>query len=173
MNREYIRVTPTSAPLDPDSISTALSSLHKLSSSTSEGFGSWLNPLRSTQPPTFEFVAVSEGPDEPVEFYYGADNQLDVLKQRLRTIYPSSFDIDRVQVDLVKKLLQPREYPPEEVRKRLEQGQLYDTKAVDFPTNQDSMVGADGGTIHARPSLDDVTPYGVRWRGSVDRRKDW
>lgn len=100
MRREYLRVTPTSARLDPDVVSTAIASLHKLSATDSDGVITRLTPFRSEQPVTFEFLAISKGPNEPVEFYYSADAKLDVLRQRLRSIYPDSFDIDRVDVDI-------------------------------------------------------------------------
>jgi hypothetical protein len=116
---------------------------------------------------------MSAGEDEPVEFYYVVDEPLEVLKHRLRTIYPSSFDIDRVQVNLVEKLLEPVEYRSDDVSNQLERGQRYDTEVDGTPTNQVGPIGTDGGTIRARPSIEDVTPYGVRWRGSVARRKDW
>lgn len=116
---------------------------------------------------------MSEGQDEPVEFFYGADARLDVLHQRLRTIYPPSFDIDRLEVDLVKKLLQSVEYRSAEFRERLTDGRLYDPDSIDQLPTEDGQAHIDARTIRARPSLDEVTPYGVRWRGSVDRRKDW
>lgn len=65
MNRDYRRVTPTSAHLDPDTISTALRGLCKLSNYGSGGILSRLNPIGKTDPLKFEFVAVSEGKNEP------------------------------------------------------------------------------------------------------------
>ena len=112
MNREYLRVSHTTAKLDPEAVTNALGSLHKLTSIDSKGR---LNPLGSPDSVTFEFVALSEGRDEPVEFYYGADDRLGVLEQRLPSIYPSSFDVDRVEVDLLGKLL-----PSDGTRKSVE-----------------------------------------------------
>ena len=97
VNRDYLRVTPTSARLDPDTISTALRSLCKLSKSGSDRILSSLNPIGKTEPLKFEFVAVSEGKNEPVEFYYGAYERIEVLQQRLRMMYPSSFDKRRTR----------------------------------------------------------------------------
>ncbi len=173
MTREYLRVTPTSAGLEPDVVSTAITSLHKLSATDSDGVIARLTPFRSEQPVTFEFLAISDGTNEPVEFYYGADTKLDVLQQRLRSIYPDSFDIDRVDIDIVRKLIQPVEQQPAEFDGGLEEERLLDPDAADPPTDRNPPIGTDGGTVRARPSLEDVTPYGVRWRGSVDRRKDW
>ena len=171
MNREYLRLTHTSAQLDPNAISSALSSLHKLTPSTSHGLVS--NPLRNWSPITIEFVAISEGKDEPVEFYYGADARLEVLEQRLRAIYPSSFDIERVEVNLLKKLIQPVEFEPTDFHEMIEDGHLYDPDSIDLSPLSANVVNSDGGMIRARPGLDDVIPCGVRWNGRVDRRKDW
>lgn len=105
MERQYLCVSNTSAHLDPEAITTALGRLHKLNGKGSNGVFSRVNPLHDGEPITFEFVVTSEGAGRPVEFSYGADDQLDVLHQRLRSMYPASFDIDHVEVDLVEKLL--------------------------------------------------------------------
>lgn len=72
--REYLRVTPTSERLNPERLPQALESLHKLTSADSAGLVDKLNPLHSDTPLRFEFLALSEGTDDPVEFYYGADD---------------------------------------------------------------------------------------------------
>ena len=173
MIRDYLQVTPTSANLDPDTISTSIKSLYKLSDRGAGGLLDRMNPCASGDPLTFEFIAMSKGRDEPVEFYYGADGRLDVLKQRLRTIYPSSFDVDRVQVDLIGKLIDPNEFRTKEVSERLKQGGFTDLETTSPVTNRDGPIEVDGGARKTRSSLDDVSPYGVRWRGRVERRKDW
>lgn len=157
----------------PDVIRPSLTSLHKLSGADSDGLVTRLNPFRSDGPLTFEFVAISEGRDEPVECYYGADARPDVLQQRLRTIYPSSFDIDHVEVDLVEKLLKPVEHPPAAVSGRVDADRLYHSEGLDSVIDRERSIGEDGGTRLARASPDDVTPYGVQWLGQADRRKDW
>jgi hypothetical protein len=73
MSHEYLRVSHTSAQLDADAVSTALTSLYKLTHREPDRKISRLNPFQSEQPVTFEFVALSEGAAEPVEFYYGAE----------------------------------------------------------------------------------------------------
>lgn len=93
-----------------------------------------MNPFHNDQPVTFEFIAISEGANEPVEFYYGGDDGLEILKQRLVSIYPSSLDIEHVEVDFAEKFGQPAE---------------------------------------PREMGDDTPLQGVKWHGSVDRRKDW
>ena len=55
---EYLRVTPTSERLDPESIPRVLDSLHKLTTPGSSGLGAKLNPLHSETPPRFEFLAI-------------------------------------------------------------------------------------------------------------------
>jgi DNA helicase HerA-like ATPase len=122
--REYLRVTPTSEQLSPDGIPRTLESLHKLSSSESAGLGATLNPLHSEIPPRFEFLALSQGTDEPVEFYYGVDNHLDTFKKRLRSTYPETFDIERVEVDVASRLVQPVAFTREEFIDQYTAGQL-------------------------------------------------
>ncbi|PAU81533.1 hypothetical protein CK500_14660 [Halorubrum salipaludis] len=121
---EYLRVTPTSERLDPESISRVLDSLHKLTTPGSSGLGAKLNPLHSETPPRFEFLAISDGPDDPVEFFYGADAHLDTLEKRLRSIYPATFDIERVDVDVAARLIQPVEFTPQEFVDHYEAGRL-------------------------------------------------
>lgn len=126
MTRDYLRVVPTSANLELDSITTAIKSLHKLCGEDSGGLASRSNPFRSEDPPPrFEFVALSESADESVEFLYGADDHLDAIEQRLRSIYPPSFNVDRVEVDITKRLVRPVEYSLEEFAARLEDGRLF------------------------------------------------
>ena len=84
--REYLRVTPTSERLNPERLPQALESLHKLTSTDSTGLVDKLNPLHSDTPIQFEFLALSEGADDPVEFYYGADDHLDTLEKRLQSV---------------------------------------------------------------------------------------
>ncbi len=171
MIRDYLRITPSSERLDP--VSSSLQSLYKLSVRGKDSALARLNPFSSDVPVTFEFLAISEGRDEPVEFYFGSDARLDVLEQRLQTIYPASFDIDRVEVDSVQKLLRPVEYQPSELRDRLTESRLYDPEVLERRLMNNELRSSRAGTIEARPPLDEVTPRGVRWQGSVDRRKDW
>src|SRR6056297_4050463 len=228
--REYLRVTPTSEGLDPEGILRVLESLHKLTTAESTGLAQKLNPLHSKTPLRFEFLALSEGADDPVEFFYGADEHLDTLEKRLRSIYPETFDIERVDVDVASRLIQPVEFTPAEFVEHYEAGQLQyefspdeqhelgsDVRDQDqTPTGEASSL-ADGGatvdsshghfveigetalelgppsavpdegplttlekptetaegTILARPTVDAVSPVGVRWSGSATRKKDW
>ncbi|MFC7325874.1 ATP-binding protein [Halorubrum rutilum] len=158
---EYLRVTPTSEGLDPESIPRVLDSLHKLTTPGSSGLGAKLNPLHSETPPRFEFLAISDGPDDPVEFFYGADAHLDTLEKRLRSIYPATFDIERVDVDVATRLIQPVEFTPQEFvdhyeARRLqyefgpaEQYDIVDEESADTESAEADPV-VDGGTATTR-----------------------
>jgi DNA helicase HerA-like ATPase len=124
MNREYLRVTPTAEALPSNDVATTLASLHKLTTTGSPGLFEKLNPFHSTLPPRFEFLVISEGYNQPVEFYYGADERLETLEARLRSIYPSSFDIERADLNPATKLIQPIEYSREGFSEALSGDQL-------------------------------------------------
>ncbi|WP_435075657.1 ATP-binding protein [Halorubrum sp. HHNYT27] len=153
---EYLRVTPTSERLDPESIPRVLDSLHKLTTPGSSGLGAKLNPLHSETPPRFEFLAISDGPDDPVEFFYGADAHLDTLEKRLRSIYPATFDIERVDVNVAARLIQPSEFTPQEFVDHYEAGRLQ----YEFdPADQYDIVeeSADSEAAEADPVVDGGT----------------
>jgi len=156
--REYLRVTPTSERLNPERLPQALESLHKLTSTDSTGLADKLNPLHSKTPLRFEFLALSEGADDPVEFYYGADDHLDTLEKRLRSIYPETFDIERTEVDVASRLVQPVEFDRETFVDHYESGELtYEfgpDEQYECGTDDDSQARpadaesvADGGTV--------------------------
>jgi len=168
--REYLRVTPTSERLNPERLPQALESLHKLTSTDSTGLADTLNPLHSDTPPRFEFLALSEGADEPVEFYYGADEHLDTLKKRLRSIYPETFDIERAEVDVVSRLVQPVEFDREAFVDQYESGGLqYEfgpDERYDLEIDDEGQTGvgksesvADGGAL-ADLSADHIVETG-------------
>ncbi|KAA9396315.1 ATP-binding protein [Haloarcula sp. CBA1130] len=154
---EYLRVTPTSERLDPESIPRVLDSLHKLTTPGSSGLGAKLNPLHSETPLRFEFLAISDGPDDPVEFFYGADAHLDTVEKRLRSIYPATFDIERVDVDVAARLIQPVEFTPQEFVDHYQAGRLqyeFDpTEQYDI-VNEESM---DSEAAEADPVVDGGT----------------
>jgi hypothetical protein len=227
--REYLRVTPTSEELEPEGIPRVLESLHKLTTAETTGLAQKLNPLHSKTPPRFEFLALSDGADDPVKFFYGVDEHRDTLEKRLRSIYPETFDIERVDVDVVARLIQPVEFTRAEFIEYYEAGHLqyefspdeqYELDSEDRDQDQaatEASPFADGGatldaspghfvevgetalklappstipdekplttlekptetaegTILARPTIDAVSPVGVRWSGSATRKKDW
>lgn len=127
VKRTYLQVFPGDSPPIAGDVPDALSSLQKLTQREARTLTDRLNPIQRWRrsPLRFEFVALSQGAGQPVEFYYGVDDRLDALEQRLRRIYPPSFDIARVDVDLTARLLRPVEYSPQEFVERLEEGRLY------------------------------------------------
>jgi orc1/cdc6 family replication initiation protein len=125
MNRPYLKVTPGGDVRFHKDIPETIASLHKISRSTSESLVRRLNPLQRQPPIRYEFVAISEGEGEPVEFYYGADDHLDVLEQRLRTIYPPTYTIERTESDFTRRLIPPVEFSREEYMDRVKEGRLY------------------------------------------------
>ncbi|MBC9987933.1 ATP-binding protein [Haloferax sp. AS1] len=144
---EYLRVTPTSEELTARGIPQTLESLHKLTPDSS-GLRSKLNPFTSATPPRFEFLALSTGQDAPVEFYYGADDYLGTLEERLRSIYPKTFDIERVEVDVASKLIHPVALSHEEFVERYQQGDLQYEFSDDeqySAADADADVTPDGG----------------------------
>ncbi|GAA0682752.1 primase-like DNA-binding domain-containing protein [Natronoarchaeum mannanilyticum] len=151
MRREYLRVTPTSEEYAASSVPETIASLHKLQTAESQSLGERLNPLYSTPPPTFEFLALSQGDGEPVEFYYGVTGgQLDTFEKRLRTIYPPSFDISRVTLDPIAKLVSPAEYTHEEFRERVEHDQLY--RDCELEESNQRPAATDGGATNEASS---------------------
>ena len=102
--REYIRVTPSRSDLASGTVVEQLGGLHGLGAG-SDSFLSKLRARGSNGPPTFEFLALSEGADEAVEFYYGVKERLDALEERLRTLYPPAFTLERVTVDVADRLV--------------------------------------------------------------------
>ncbi|WP_225336278.1 ATP-binding protein [Halomicrobium urmianum] len=157
---EYLRVTPTSEQIEPASLPRILDSLHKLTMPGSSGLGAKLNPLHSDTPPRFEFLVLGEGADEPVEFFYGADAHLNTIEKRLRLIYPSTFDVERVELDVASRLVQPIELTREEFVDHYEAGRLQyefgpderqdlvDDESDEFETAEPNPL-ADGGAVSA------------------------
>ncbi|MFC6723483.1 conjugal transfer protein [Halobium palmae] len=158
--REYLRVTPTSESLPVTEIPQVLASLHKLTTTASPSLAQKLNPLHSTRPLHFEFLALSEGADEPVEFYYGADEHLDTLAKRLQSIYPSTFDIERVEVDLASKLIQPAEYTQEEFVDRLNEDGIHYEFASDEQPDPPAGPAGERSTDESVPNKTDSVADG-------------
>ncbi|RLM62604.1 ATP-binding protein [Halorubrum sp. Atlit-26R] len=165
--REYLRVTPTSERLNPERVPQALESLHKLTSADSTELADKLNPLHSETPLRFEFLALSEGAGDPVEFYYGADEHLNTLEKRLRSIYPETFDIERTEVDIASRLVQPVEFDRETFVDHYESGELayefgpdehYELEDDD-ESQAETESAVDGGTVSDQ-SADHVIEVG-------------
>ncbi|RKD87988.1 ATP-binding protein [Halopiger aswanensis] len=196
-DREYLRVIPTSEELHTEDIPTAIESLYKLTNPTHRSLSSRLNPFADTTPPTFEFLAVSKGTDEPVEFYYGVDqpSHLETLEKRLKTIYPTTFDITRSEVDLEKKILRSTKDRSDEHH---ETGGRTDGGRPIVGTDGNKQQADDEDTTNETTVLDssslpveeevshtddeavtddrfraDLEPIGVQWHGRGKRKRDW
>ncbi len=170
-NNEYLKVTPTSGPLRRSDIPAALESLHKLSNPAAESFWSRVSPRVDTAPPTFEFLAVSAGPDAPVEFYYGVNQEehLNTLEKRLRSIYPTTFTVMRTELDLEAVLTPEPDLAGEDLESE-EQGAL-NRENPRTDSGESDLEGFDEGEIEdetPKPS-----PLGVEWLGKTGRKKDW
>ncbi len=149
-SREYLKLTPSRMSYPTESVSDLLASLHALEPvGTEHGI---LERLRNRQTPaTFTFTVLTSGEDAPVEFYLGSDANLAALADRLRAIYPQSFEIERVECDLLQRLLPPVEYTHEEFQERLVDGRLYvDPATIKSDTssssNAEPLPVSDGGT---------------------------
>jgi hypothetical protein len=110
--REYYKVTPSTdseTNADIDAHLTSLTDLRKSLSKDEENDGlfSIFFEDKSGDKVKFTFLPLSTGPDEPVELYYTADGKMKTLGSRLHAIYPESFDIEKVHLDIGKKLIRP------------------------------------------------------------------
>ncbi len=139
----YLQITPSSESVTRTDIPATLESLHKLSNPNAGGLWDSIDPRVNTSPPVFEFLVICEGPDEPIEFYYGVDQDehLKTLEKRLRSIYPDSFTISQVEFDLENIL----------------------TPGTDVQSDIQSRSSAEQERV----------PYGVEWMGKVGRTDDW
>lgn len=128
MEREYVQVRPSREKLNPEDIVSHISSLHKLTSRQDKNtLKSRLNPLEDSSEniPKFELLAVSQGKDSPVEFFYGTEPEhLNALKNRLTTAYPASFDVEIATIDVLQKIIPPEKYAPDDFVKKMEEGHL-------------------------------------------------
>jgi len=88
--REYLRIRPTSAEYDPETLVTALHGLQSHHRRT-ELSGNW----RRKDQDTFEFLVATRGEDAGVEFYIGGSMSLDRLAATL-PYRQCGFDVDRV-----------------------------------------------------------------------------
>ena len=153
---ECLKVTPTSGTLHRIDIPAALESLHKLSNPAAESLWNRVNPGVDTSPPTFEFLAVSAGPDAPVEFYYGANQEehLNTLEKRLRSIYPTTFTVMRTELDLEAVLIPESDLAANDLGSE-EQGAL-NQEDLRTDSGESDLEGFDEGEI------EDETPKPIR-----------
>ena len=163
-SEEYIRITPSRSDLAPETVVRQLAGLHGLDAGSDGLLGS-ISPF-GDPPPVFEFLAVSEGADEPVEFYYGADRRLDALEERLRTLYPPTVTFERVPLNLERKLVssisnpspgsEPTTDPFQGQKAGSVEGASDDSHAESEPTplfgSADQETVGDGGSVVSEES---------------------
>ncbi|WP_240479636.1 ATP-binding protein [Haloprofundus marisrubri] len=171
-------MTPTSETVHTSTIPTTIESLHKLTAEQSS-LTQRLNPLHSNPPPTFEFLVVSEGAEEPVEFYYGADKHLETLEERLTRIYPSSFDISRESIDLESKFLTDdvteEELSPQGVQWNASSVRSKDWMMLLTRSNADSWSFDDGPSLPLVSLIDELSDVEapVVFQVLFQRKPDW
>ncbi|WP_276275379.1 hypothetical protein [Haladaptatus sp. QDMS2] len=143
-SRHYIRIEPSRERVDPADIVSRLAGLRKLRT----GWKIKFDPRKS--PPTFEFLALTQGTDAPVRFYLGVDDEglLPTLESELQTAYPASYDIYEEAIDLRTELCN-------------------DDHLGDGGENTEAVD--DGGDT----SLSERTPLAARWSGIGERSRDW
>lgn len=144
--RQYIRIEPSRERVDPADIVSRLAGLRKLRT----GWKIRYDPRRS--PPTFEFLALTQGDDAPVRFYLGVDDEelLPTVASELQTAYPVSYEIYEEEIDLPAELCRPDK----------DEGEL---------RNQTADRDTEGQEI----SLSERTPIAARWSGIGERSRDW
>lgn len=149
--RRYIRIEPSRERVDPSDIVSRLAGLRKLRT----GWKIKYDPRKS--PPTFEFLALTQGDDAPVRFYLGADDEdlIPTLASELQTAYPASYDIYEEDVDIRTELTS--------------YGTLGEENDVDVNTEGDEQAMGEGGDI----SFSERTPLAARWSGIGERSRDW
>lgn len=149
--RRYIRIEPSRERVDPSDIVSRLAGLRKLRT----GWKIKYDPRKS--PPTFEFLALTQGNGAPVRFYLGVDDEelLPTLESELQTAYPASYDIYEEPVDLRAELAS--------------HGHRDDENDADVNAEEGETALGDGGDV----SLSDRTPFAARWSGIGERSRDW
>lgn len=144
--RRYIRIEPARERVDSADIVSRLAGLRKLRT----GWTVKYDPRKS--PPTFEFLALTQGDDAPVRFYLGVDDEeiLPTVKSELQTAYPASYAIYEETVDLPAELCRP-----------------------DTDEEESQLTTEDPDSKEREVSLAERTPIAARWSGVGERSRDW
>jgi len=125
MERKCIQVTPSSEPINPQDIVGQISSLHKLVRDVQKSH-SFLPFGKGNDHPTFSVYLSTEGTGESVKFYFTTDQDyMDTLRNKVRTAWPNSFDVDIVTVDFVKRVTRPELFNVEAFQKKYANQELY------------------------------------------------
>ncbi|WP_312619046.1 TraM recognition domain-containing protein [Haloarcula sp. 1CSR25-25] len=95
--RQYIRITPTDEPVDPDTVEAQFERLHQLDSrDTATG----LLDRVTESPPTVEvYLVAPPANSQTIQYYVGvdADDLHDPLERILRALFPDSYEFSTVQ----------------------------------------------------------------------------
>ncbi|MFC4360241.1 hypothetical protein ACFO0N_20020 [Halobium salinum] len=144
--RRYVRIEPARERVDSADIVSRLAGLRKLRT----GWKVKYDPRKS--PPTFEFLALTQGEDAPVRFYLGVDDEemLPTVESELQTAYPASYEIYEETVDLPAELCRP-----------------------DTDEEESQLPAEDSDTEDQEVSLSECTPIAARWSGVGERSRDW
>ncbi|SFL63152.1 hypothetical protein SAMN04487950_4416 [Halogranum rubrum] len=144
--RRYVRIEPARERVDSADIVSRLAGLRKLRT----GWKVKYDPRKS--PPTFEFLALTQGEDAPVRFYLGVDDEemLPTVESELQTAYPASYEIYEETVDLPAELCRP-----------------------DTDEEESQLLAEDSDTEEQEVSLSERTPFAARWSGVGERSRDW
>ena len=124
---QYIRVKPTREGINTKDLTENIAALHNVEQRSDGSSGGLLNGLLDPDSgkPVFEFLITTGGKDTSIEFFYGVENaDLETLEKRLIQAYPTSFDIERVDFDIRKKVITPEKYEPEEYVDQFESDNL-------------------------------------------------
>lgn len=150
MERQYIRVTPSRESINPDDIVSHISSLHKVTTLNRVGsIASRMSPFSDSDGdvPLFEFLAVCQGQDSPVEFFYGTTPEhIETLETRLTTAYPPSFNVELTTVDVLEKIIPPERYTPQDFVKQVKEGHLLFNP--DATGTEEDIAGGSDATAH-------------------------
>ena len=95
--RQYIRITPTDEPIDPDTVTAQFERLHNLESRNTDT--ALLSRFTDT-PPTFDIYLVAPPEDtQTIQYYVGVDTPdlHQPLERILRTLFPDSYEFRTVQ----------------------------------------------------------------------------
>ncbi|RJT07159.1 hypothetical protein [Halococcus sp. IIIV-5B] len=163
MKRDHIRVVPTSEDISSRDVASTIGTLHAIwDDQIVSRLDKWL-PTRSgiKEPINYTFHIVSMGEDEAVEMYYHVDNEehVDTLKERLDSIYPSTFSVEKVHTDIVGKLIEPIEYDRDDYLRKLDRDELYYDMYNDnrmdmtriLPEEREPRYGEDGTEYEILP----------------------
>ncbi len=167
-SREYLKITPSSEPIQRVDVPTTIESLHKLSNAAATSFWNRADPRLNTAPPTFEFLVVCAGADEPIEFYYGVDQEahLETIEKRLISIYPASFTLTRTALDLEDVLTFESDTSVSDPT--LSQEAQFESSEQDSSIEDAPLIEPKGDDDRVESS-----PFGIEWVGKTGRKQDW